>query len=166
MTIEKAYRKATRKARRAPECMWLYTVSLAKWLTAYQGDSSRSEWLATLILKNCAEQDEDEAGEGVYFDDQHGGLALDDLGVLLHFDTLTGFFGDEEVIGMRLHLVELNRLPRAYRETAQAAAAMPKEKRAELLRLWKNYRPQDEQQEEVRRNMLRIVRTAKRNVST
>lgn len=152
-------RSIRRAAKRKPEYLKPETVSIRRWTAKHHGNESRTDWITRQILE-AIEQDESTA-EGVFISPDLE-ISLDERGIFNHFDLLTGFFGDDETIAVYRNFRSRNKLLRFYEDTERAAEDMPPEKKKELLRIWKAYKPQDATGREVRRNMLDIVKRSKR----
>ena len=149
--------KVRNLAAKKPDFMHPASVNVGKWTEIYHGNRSRCDWISRLIIEEC-ERDE-AAGQGVYISCD-AELSLDEIGICNHWDTLTGFFGADEVREVTRYLRNENKMVRWYEDTAEAVKTMPKEKLAELLGVWTGYKTQDQTGAEVKRNMIRIIRSA------
>ncbi len=93
-----------------------YSVRLDKWLEDYQGDTSRLDWLYSLLLN----QEESElAGQHLYLDYDDSGniqLSLGEDGVFLFSDILQDFFSLDEVRAMWKQLNSRNKIVRVYQD--------------------------------------------------
>lgn len=138
-----------------------YTVKVGKWLEAYQGDTSRLEWLYTLLLDYATESEL--AGQHLYLDYGDYGnsanisLSLDEDGVFLFSDVLQDFLSLDEVRGMWKHLKSKNAMVRVYQDVQTFVKGMNVDELKEYRYKWENTTNDSEIASEVKENVFKLI---------
>lgn len=129
-------------------------LSLTKWCAAY-GNLERLEWITDLIFSEL-EQDK-ELEEHIYIDLDPRDILLDSDGVLILWDTLSGFFGADQVKGMFKYLKATNEEAKLFYDIKVAIKKATESELEKYSQVWEEAKQNKENSQDVINRVLNII---------
>ena len=169
-TPVQVYKKAKKEAKKeckqalknGTEKFYPVQLSLTQWCTVY-GNLDRLDWITELIFSEL-EQDK-ELEEYIYFRFEPCDIRLDSDGVLILWDTLSGFFGHNQVKGMYKYLKAHNKEKKFFYEIEMAIKGSTENELERYFRVWEEARQNKTSGQDIITRVLDMIQKEKKRRS-